>query len=169
MKSSTIIILASCLLVSCQRTKPQAPSHHAEQDSVKVAMLLVTQRLAEEADKELTQYASRTNGEYTLDDFGFWYKYLKRTDGNYWQKGEQVLIHTQIFSLKGELLLDSKEQIEIGKGNAIPAIEDMLLMMRKNEACELLVPWYLAFGASGNENIAPYTNIRIDIETHTTD
>ena len=161
--------MASCLLVGCQRTKPQAPSHHTEQDSAKVAMLLITQRLAEEADKELTQYASQANDEYTLDDSGFWYKYKRRTDGNYWQKGEKALIHTQTFSLDGELLLDSKEQIEIGRGDVIPTSEDMLLMMRKNEASELLVPWYLAFGASGNENIAPYTNVRINIETHTTE
>lgn len=169
MKFPIIAILASCLLLSCQRTKPQAPSRHSEQDSSRVAMLLVTQRLAEEADKELTQYAAQTNGEYTLDEYGFWYKYIKRTNGSYWRKGEAVLIHTKIFSFTGALLLDNQEQIEIGKGETIPAIEDMLLMMRRNEACELLIPWYLAFGASGNENVEPYTNVRIDIETYTTD
>lgn len=166
MRTFIPIVLASCLLLSCQRTKPQAPSRHSEQDSTKIAMLLLTQRIAEEADRELTGYVSHSEAEYVLDNTGFWYRYITRSDENRLQKGEKTLIRAQVYAMDGKLLLDSQEEVTVGKKETISAIDAMLRMMRKGEECELLVPWYMAFGATGSQDIPPYTNVKIELTTY---
>ncbi len=169
MRRLIVAILASCLLCSCQRTKPQAPSHRSAQDTAQVALLLMTQRMAEEADKELTNYVNHIDSGYTLNEAGIWYRYTKRTNEKRWQKGENVLLHAQVYTMDGKLLIDSRETIALGKGETLLSIENILQTMRRNEACELLVPWYQAFGVSGSEEVPPYTNIKINMETYTTD
>ncbi len=169
MRKLFVVILASCLLCSCQRTKPQAPSHRQAQDTAQVALLLMTQRMAEEADKELTNYVNHVDSGYTLNESGIWYRYTKRTDEKRWQKGEDVELHAQIFTMDGKLLTDSRETIALGKGETLQSVENILQTMRRGEACELLIPWYQAFGVSGSEEVPPYTNIKINMETYTTD
>lgn len=169
MRKLFVVILASCLLCSCQRTKPQAPSHRQAQDTAQVALLLMTQRMVEEADKELTNYVNHVDSGYTLNESGIWYRYTKRTDEKRWQKGEDVELHAQIYTMDGKLLTDSRETIALGKGETLQSVENILQTMRRGEACELLVPWYQAFGVSGSEEVPPYTNIKINMETYTTD
>lgn len=169
MRRLFVVILASCLLCSCQRTKPQAPSHRQAQDTAQVALLLMTQRMAEEADKELTNYVNHVDSGYTLNESGIWYRYTKRTNEKRWQKGEDVELHAQIYTMDGKLLTDSRETIALGKGETLQSVENILQTMRRGEACELLVPWYQAFGVSGSEEVPPYTNIKINMETYTTD
>lgn len=171
MKRLAIALLASCLLciVGCQRTKPQAPSHRTEKDSSEMALLLMNQRLAVEADRELAQYVNHVDSGYVLSEWNVWYKYLQRTDEPRWKRNEQVLLHAQVYTLEGQLLVDSEEVIVLGKGETLQAIETMVLEMRRDEACRILSPWYLAYGVSGSNEVPPYMNVKIDLETRTID
>ncbi len=74
------------------------------------------------------------------------------------------MAHCQLFTLAGELISDVVQQVNVGKKEVIPAIEYALKQMRRGEKALLLAPWYTAYGAIGNEEVKPYTNLKIEIE-----
>lgn len=169
MKKTHIILLLSAsisLLCGCNRTKPQSPRHKTPpRDTIQTALLLLNQRMAEEADLELMQYVNRQTENYTLDANGFWYKITSRTDLPQLQKEQNIRVKVRIFTLQDHLLSDMEEVICIGKKQVIPAIEEVLPLLCENETCLLLAPWYVAFGPVGSKTVPPYTNIKIELQT----
>ncbi len=166
--SVTILLglICGCLLgVSCQRTKPQLPSNRVQEvDSTELRMALLTQRLVEEANTSLAQYVQGLDSAYVLELIGYWQRVPHRLDGAKLQKNEKVLLHSKIYTLSGELLLDTEEVVTVGKREVPVAVDDFLVEMRAGECASLLIPWYAAFGAIGNENVPAYENVRIEIK-----
>ena len=162
-----ILLFASCLLFSCQRTKPQAPIFKNRQpDTTAVKMVLLNQRLAQEADNELTNFIKHSDTAYTLSEHGFWYQFLERTDGDMPAEGDEVKVSYQIRSLQGRILEDVSQRLHVGKAETIAAIDDMLSLMHNGERVRMLVPWYRAYGMQGNGQVEPYQNIIIDLTLH---
>lgn len=130
-----------------------------------MALVLLNQRMAEEADKELIRYINGQTADYTLDTYGFWYRFTTRTDAPRLQKEQTVTVQARIYTLQDRLLADIEETVVVGKKQVIPAIEQMLPLLREGESCVLLAPWYTAFGAVGSDAVAPYTNVKIELQT----
>ncbi|MCM1034897.1 MAG: FKBP-type peptidyl-prolyl cis-trans isomerase [Paludibacter sp.] len=168
-RTTFITILAGILLLyGCNKTKPQAPSHRTEQnDTTQLALVLLNQRMAEEADKELIHYIQQEPDTYTLDTYGYWYRYNNHTQLPHLQKDQYVVVKAQIYDLQDQLLTDSEETICIGKKQVIPVIDQMLPQLREGEECTLLAPWYTAFGPIGSDAVPPYTNVKIKLQTQT--
>lgn len=177
MKKYTYIILLLTIigLFACKPTKPQSPSNKTQEiDSTQIEMMLMNFRLAEAADAELIKYvrssaqqstnledSNNPSIEYTLHQWGFWYRKILRNEQPILTEGEEVEIHYQVYSFDNQLLIDSQENIQVGKRQVIMAIEQMLPLMHQEEQAELLAPWYLAYGSTEEAGIAPYTNVRI--------
>lgn len=176
-KRALDIILAGCLLVgavSCQKTKPQAPTLRGEnseqtlskEDSAKLELVLLTSRLAEEADKELALWVNQQEEPYVLDIEGYWYFIGHHSQGARFQKGQEVKVKALIYDMDGTLLMDEQTTLTLGKRETIRAIESALLNLREGESCTVLAPWYCAFGQTGNQAVKPYQNIKIEIQTN---
>ena len=64
-----------------------------------------------------------------------------------------------MYDLKGAELLSEKKTVRFGKKEIPTGLEDGLRLMRKGETLRLIVPWYLAYGMKGEDNIPPYTSL----------
>lgn len=166
-QSLYILTLAGCLLcVACQRTKPQSPSNRtaATADTAQLSLVFLYQRLAEEADRVLVHAVQQSGDNYTLHNLGFWYRISRKTDSPRLQTGQQIRLHTRVYTLQDTLLLDTEEQMQIGKRQTVVAADELLQEMRLGENAVLLVPWYAAYGQAGTEQVPAYENVRIEIE-----
>ncbi len=162
-----VLLLGAWLLIptSCQRTKPQSPSNRAqEMDSTEMHMALLTQRLVEEANASLVQFVQGLDSAYVLERFGSWHRVTQRVKGERLQKDDKVLLHSQTYTLQGDLLSDTEDVVTVGKREVPVAVDRLLTEMCAGESASLIVPWYAAYGATGNEVVPAYTNIRIEIE-----
>ncbi|MBR1808727.1 MAG: hypothetical protein IJ776_05025 [Paludibacteraceae bacterium] len=168
-----LILLMVCFLslTSCNRTKPQSPSnrHNATpQDSAAMALVFTQQRLAQEADKIITQYV-REHGEeqYVMLSRGYWAKKILKTSGKDITKNSKLELREILFSLEdGRMIIDSRDETEVKAEQMIAPVWEVLQTMHHGEQVELLVPWYLGYGSTGSPMVAPYTNLRIILETY---
>ena len=159
-----LCILAIGTLTACHKTQPQNPSYRSgkttsETDSSLLQAIETNQHLAEEADRALSTFVSEG---YAQQELGYWTKGMYAVDRPL-QAGEQATVSLQVYSLGGELLLETTEQVTVGKTQMIQAVEDALLQMERPQTVSLLVPWYLAYGTTGTDRVPPYTNVRIEL------
>lgn len=169
-KLTYILFLSLALLTSCNKVKPQSPSNRSRQtteDSLAVALIIANQRIAQVADKELTDYVLTANDPtYVLDSTGYWFKYILRNEEEPIDTDTKLNLHLTVYNLKDEMLFDEQEITTINRQELLPAVAQTLLTMRRGEQMELLIPWYGAYGTTGNEVVPPYTNLKVIIETN---
>ena len=81
---SALLLALILLLPACGKTKPQSPSNRrgeTQQDTAAMALVLMNQRLAEQADKEVLEYVRLQDApQYALANAGYWTRRLMRTD-----------------------------------------------------------------------------------------
>ncbi len=160
-----VVTIAIVCLMACHKTQPQIPTRHGQKretpaDTLLLKAIETNQRLAQEADKAISNYANEGYAQY---ETGFWAKTLREVD-NPLQEGEKVMVHYRVYSMDDVLLEDIREAVVMGKSTRIQAVTEALYMMERGEKVSLIVPWYLAYGATGNETVAPYTNLRVELE-----
>ena len=78
--------------------------------------------------------------------------------------GSVVTLHRRVYTMNSVLLEDVTEPVTVGQANQIQAVSDALGQMEKGQEVTLIVPWYLAYGSTGTETVAPYTNVRIEMK-----
>jgi len=160
-----LLIIVVCALCCCHRPQPQIPSYKSGRavvaDSALLQALEVNRHLAEEADRQLTRFAS---AGYAQMESGYWAKGLRDTDSPL-QEGETAQVHVRVLSLDSTLFEDTRLTVTIGKEQLPEAATDALRHMTRGGRVQLAVPWYLAFGSTGNNSVPPYTNVLIELET----
>ncbi len=165
------LVLALILsLISCNRTKPQSPSNrHAasQKDSAAIAMVLLNQRLAQQADKDVIDFVRKQGAEqFVLENGGYWVTKTKRTDAEQISENTTLDIRLIVYDLEEHMLIDSRENINLKQHELIAPVLETLHSMHYGESARLVIPWYAAYGATGSALIPPYTNLIIDIETY---
>ena len=81
--------------------------------------------------------------------------------------GMTARIRYEAHTLDGTLLGasdDPYQEVVIGKGAVLAGADEGLLTMREGEAVTMLLPYQLAYGSVGFGDIAPYTNIVLELE-----
>jgi len=157
-------ILTASLLTACGHTQPQRPSFKGEPktDSVVVQLLTMNQQMADRADEQLAGIAT---DEFVLMDEDYWVKglYPQKNQEKVLQESDYVKFEAQFFSLKGTLLTTHQAVAQLSKVNEIQALSLVLPLMQHHQHVTLLVPWYMAFGATGNKDVPPYENLRVEL------
>ncbi len=169
-KAQCIIGLCLVLLVGCGHQAPQRPSQRKGEapqvDSAQLALMQVNKDLAVAADKQLLQLAQAQDEPYALYEGGAWITILDRgdTDSPTPQRGEEWVIHMQVYDLNGKRLKDSEGTYTIGKQELPIAIEFSIREWHRGCRIRMFVPWYTAFGMQGTNDIPPYENVMIELE-----
>jgi len=52
----------------------------------------------------------------------------------------------------------------VGRGQVLKGLDEGVSMMHVGEKARLVLPYTLAYGAKGYENIPPYTNLVFDVD-----
>ena len=164
-----IILVCTLALTACHRTKPQSPANRSSKqpDSVAIALVMMNQRLAEEADNEVLKYVQANEPDsFVMGSSGYWYRRTIKTDNQKIEKTTQLDMHIVIYSIEGDMYLDSRESLKPDDPSLLFPVMETLTYMHLGESAELLIPWYAGYGNIGKANIPPYTNLRVTIETN---
>ena len=157
-------LFALLLLTGCHKTGPQTPTYRSGRKEVKpdttLLMAIETNRhLAEEADRALTAYV---DSGFAQQELGYWSRGIVQVDSTL-SADSVITLRRIVYTMDSTLLEDVTETVTAGQSNQIQAVADALQQMEHGQSVTLLVPWYLGYGATGTANVAPYTNVRIEL------
>lgn len=160
--SATILICS----VACRQTKPQRPTFlhqpvQTEEQKAVSEMVLLNQRMAEEADQLL---ASIVKEGYVNED-NIWVRGHLSSD-TMLHAGQSILLHKQVCQLDGAVLEDVETNGYIGQIEDIPAVVAVLPFMERGDTLHIYAPWYQAYGSLGSPQVPPYTNVQIELTIH---
>ena len=170
MKRIVGILVLVLMVTGCRHTAPQTPSQRkgAEPtvDSTQLALMELNQHLASTADMQLAQIVQEQPERYALYEGSAWVTILDRGDENSSmpQPNEEWTVHMRTYDLDGRMLMDSEATYRIGKKELPQAVELTIAELYRGGKAKVIAPWYAAYGMQGNDYVAPYQNVIIELE-----
>jgi len=150
---------------ACGRVRPQGAANKPQADSTAIALMEMNLKLAGAADQMLVDSVQASGLPYVLDLRNYWYYLTPVTDGDSVKEGMRVEYSAVIRDLRtGALIEDVTEEVEVGKGQALRAIDYTFPFMRERQQATILAPYYNAYGRDGNEQVAPLTNVKVTLK-----
>lgn len=167
-------------LVGCQH-RSGSRSASAEQDSATIAEIEAYQRRAMQAEDEVMAMVKAESGtRWTQHEFGWWYAYTHRSPEHEdiisyaTVKEVEYPIRETIYTLDGSRMIvdaireyDNAETSPAMNGEEPFAYQMMLRELVPDDTVMLLIPWMLAYGPYGSDQVPPYSNIRVRLTLHT--
>jgi len=163
MRKVSAVLVMVVALVACQKPQPQRPLFRGEiaVDTTAVQLITLNQQMAEQADVRL---ANIVGEDYVRMDENYWVRGLyERTDEATLHEEEYIDLNAEFYTLTGELLTTHQASVPVGKVDEIQAIVQLLPQMQRGQCVTILSPWYMAFGSTGNAEVPPYENIRVEL------
>ncbi|MEI6754483.1 MAG: FKBP-type peptidyl-prolyl cis-trans isomerase [Paludibacter sp.] len=145
--------------VSCVKQMPQLPSNKViERNMDNETLLKINSKLTEKEDSTI-RILAESKGSFRKNQLGFWYKIFHTGKGTAVKDSVQCSFDFQIMKLDNKLINSGFTKIIIGKKQSIIGLEEGLKMMHKGDSAIFIIPWYLAYGMTGNDMIPPYTSL----------
>lgn len=168
-RNSLYILIFLVALTACGRTKPQSPSQRNSKrvehvDSATLALMNLNSQMAERADREVLGFIREQKETYAQMECGCWMHVIERSnDERDIQAGEELTLSLIISDLRGTMLLDQQLTTTTGHEEIPLAIRTALAELHRGDKAKLACPWYTAYGMKGNEYIAGYKNVIIEL------
>ena len=147
-------------IISCVKQSPQIPSNkRTEIDNDWSSLLKINGNLIQKEDSLLAIIAKK-KGSFKKNNIGFWYQIFNTGKGELITDSTLCKIDFKIFIINNKLIQSGQKTIIIGKKQSITGLEEGLKMMHKGDSATFIIPWYLAYGMTGNTDlIPPYTSL----------
>ena len=161
MKKIRLFIAILCFgLFSCVKQAPQLPSNKLiERNNDNAALLKINSNLTKKEDS-LVRIVAQREGAFKKNPIGFWYQISRTGKGVQIADSIQCNFDYQIMKLDNNLIKKGTDNIIIGKKQTIVGLEEGLKLMHKGDSATFIIPWYLAYGMTGeNDMIPPYTSL----------
>lgn len=179
MKGATWLIgvaaVWALMLTGCGRGA-SGSGESSGQDSAAIEDIQALLRSAEEAENALITLVKNDTNRWTQHEFGWWYRYPHRSDAHEERRGLALakdtccLIHEQVYTIGGRLLLDAIRECctstERASENEPFSYRLMVGELMPDDTIMMLVPWPMAYGRQGTEHIPPLTNVRVQLCLH---
>ncbi|VBB43386.1 putative Peptidyl-prolyl cis-trans isomerase [uncultured Paludibacter sp.] len=163
---SKIFYIASILflLYSCVKPSPQSPANKENKvDSTNINLRTMNEMLAQKEDSIIQEIINRQTVSFNKTTSGIWYYKENETTLDSLKNSSSVSFAYECYSLEGDYIKSQKIKTNFGKKEIPAGLEEGLTLMRKGEKMRLIVPWYLAYGMKGKDNIPPYTSLMYEI------
>ena len=160
-KAGFLVLSFSLMLLSCNKPVPQIPANKGNTiDKDAITLLEINKDLAIKEDRLLQQYVEKTYKDFIKSELGFWYKVDRSTSGSLLKDKETCRFSYKLSLLEGNVLEEGEKEIQIGKKQLIPGLEEGLKLLHTGESATFIIPWYLGYGMKGDQNlIPPYTSL----------
>ena len=151
-KQISIFVFILVLLCGCGGQGPQRPSQRKgekpKEDTTQLALMEMTLRMAEAADKAVEQAVQAQEEPFALYEAHAWIHLFDpgRTEE------------------PTKLLEDTKGTYTLGKNELPHAVDQNLREMHPGAKMRMFAPWYTAFGQQGTTHVPPFENVIIDLE-----
>lgn len=171
-------LIAGMLLTGCSRQHHARHEKADETDDIEAAYELAAesreravirdvttrQKEAMQAENEVLEAVKADTNVWVAHEFNWWYRYISRGETHREDLpfsatiADGTVIHEQIYTLDGRLLLDA---VRPCNDKEPLAYERMIPYLVKGDTLVMIVPWYIAYDDKGNEYVPPKTNIRV--------
>ena len=175
-----VAVLLLMALTGCQY-RSGSRSASTEQDSAAIAEIQAYQRRSMQAEYDVMAMVKADSvHRWTQHEFGWWYAYTHRSENHEdiisyaLVKEVEYPIHETIYTLDGSRMIvdaireyDNAETSPAMNGEEPFAYQMMLREIVPDDTVMLLIPWMLAYGRYGSDQVQPYTNILVRLTLHT--
>lgn len=155
------ISLIICVLPACKKhIAPQLPSNKGNSsDSTTYFLTQINSDIIAREDSILNIFVEQNFPNFQKTDNGFWYKIISRKTNKKITQTDTLFVRYKLFDINNQQLKSETFAARFGKKEMTTGLEQGLLLMNKGDSAEFVIPWYLAFGAKGNDAIKPYTSV----------
>lgn len=155
------IILIICILPACKKQiAPQLPSNKGNYpDSTNYFLAQINSDIIASEDSFLHVLVSKNFPDFQKSNDGFWYKIIKGKTNKRITKNDTVFVDYKLFDLNNQQLKSENFIAHFGKKEMTTGLERGLLLMNRGDSAIFVIPWYLAFGTKGNDDIKPYISV----------
>ena len=159
------VFIICFLLNSCKKPSPQLPSNKGiTTDNSSVNLQNINKVLAAKEDSALEVFVSKKHKTFKKNEIGFWYKIDKSGNGTEIKDSETCRFKYKLELLNGKVIQEDEKQITIRKRQVIIGLEEAIKILKRGDKATLIIPWYLAYGMTGNEPLVPpYTSLIYEI------
>jgi len=160
---------SSALLLSCNNSTPTgviiSSSDKTEETN---PFILGNKKIVELENQDIELFLKRYKWEMTQTNTGLRYEITKKGTGKKITAGETVVLEYKTLLLTGEEIYDSKNDRKIEfiveKTAEVAGLQEAVQLMNRGDEARLIIPSYLAYGASGDGyKIKPYQTIIMKI------
>lgn len=149
---------------SCAKQQAQLPSNKDNKvDSTNINLRAINEVLTQKEDSLIAELVKKQNTAYNKTSSGIWYEKEVETTLDSLKKQSTATFSYVSYTISGEKVNAERIQIHFEKKEVPVGLEEGLKLMRKGEKMRLIVPWYLAYGLKGENNIPPYTSLIYEI------
>lgn len=157
--------IAGMAFSSCKRPAAQYPSNKVQStDSTTVSVLEINRILAQREDSLILDLVSQQTVPFKHTNSGLWYYIEQNTQLNTLKNDSSITFTYTAYSINGEKIKSEKKQITFGKKEIPNGLEEGLKLLRKGDKARFIIPWYLAYGMKGNDEIPPYTSLVYQVQ-----
>jgi FKBP-type peptidyl-prolyl cis-trans isomerase len=166
---SPFSFLLFCFLLSCNNSTPTgvivSSSEKTEETN---PFILGSKKIVELENQDIELFLKRYKWEVTQTNTGLKYEITKKGNGKKITTGEKVVLEYKTLLLTGEEIYnsnnDGKIEFIVEKTAEIAGLHEAVELMKRGDEAKLIIPSYLAYGASGDGNkIKPYQTIIMKI------
>ncbi|WP_439127347.1 gliding motility-associated peptidyl-prolyl isomerase GldI [Polaribacter sp.] len=159
MKHSFYIISIVFILFGCTKTQPRRPINPKPSTTIFKTNIETSKKLIESENKKIADYIAKdTTKTYINSNNGFWYTYINKVDTDTItpKVGDEVVLNYNVSDLNDEIIY-SKEDLglknyKVDKEDFISGLQRGIKLMKEGETITFVIPFYNAFGISGDGN-----------------
>lgn len=162
------IFLVSFFTVSCTKRGAQFPANKVHIiDSTDIKLQKYNKEITQRGDSAIASFISKQTENFIRTKSGIWYYIEKQTGLQHVYTDSIITFSYKSFTLEGTpVSQEENRKIKFGKKEIITGLEEGLKLMKKGESARFIIPWYLAYGAQGTDEIQPYTSMIFEVEVH---
>ena len=163
-----VVIIIGFLWFGCTKPAPhQRPSYRTgtvqAADTTLLTLMALNERLASEADKQVSAYIrNKAIDAYRLES-GAWCVRNRKEHNDAPDNTHAAEAIVTVRKLDSTLLVQEDWLVRPNTEHLPIAVDEVLWSMQDGEYQTLICPWYTAYGATGNDAVPPYTNCIIEI------
>lgn len=159
MKHSFYIVFIFFFIIGCTKIPPRRPINPKPSATIFKANIEASKKIIQEENKKIVDYfAQDSTKTYINSNNGFWYTYVDKVETDTFtpKEGDDVVLSYDITTLNDDIIY-SKEDLglknyKIDKEDFISGIQKGIKLMKEGETITFVIPFYNAFGISGDGN-----------------
>lgn len=170
---SVCTILGSCILNACNRQEPTGEiisgKMQTKEEKEEDPFIEGNKKIMGLENEEIELFIARYGWQTQKTGTGLQVEITKNGKGNFFKEGDKVRLNYTTILLTGEKIYDSANDGEkvfvVDKTEEIPALHEVVKMLKPGGQARMVIPSYLAYGVGGDGNkIVGRASIAMGIE-----
>ncbi len=155
---TAVVLLCTVLLYACGNSE-ETRKFAEKQSHLSDNLVNAHKQFVKDESQAIDDFIKRHNYQLKVSPTGLRYAIESKGTGDTVVTGDKVSLKYSIYLLDGTLCYTSDSLglmvFEVNKSDVPNGIHEAVLMMRKGDKAQLVIPAHLAYGLSGDQNKIP--------------